>query len=474
MVKREDIPATPQKGFKSTLMKKLLEAGMKAGTAAAENFIETQTPKAINWLFSQPSPLYSPMSIGSNKPRSIGRKPRGGVSTGYFRGRFTKPSRRGKKTIFDKYSKYGGILSTEIRGGITDPDVCYIGHSTFRAEQIATAAALAVCRKLFVKAGIDVPVNPEESIVVGNPTFATGSGIMLVWKILRADGTTDVGSYYPGNNTSVALITFANNFASQILLMMNTSRLSQQVATEVLIPEVWLQYQGGATEGTNPAKLILSRINLETEVLHILVESEMVVQNRTKSDVGLSEETDVVDNVPLKGYCYEFIGGVPQSKESRLVGQLTTVARALNRTDWTTGMISVRGAQLTGSLKNYREPPDSKVFNNCSKASKVTLEPGHIKKSTLVSTWRGYFTNLFKYKLIYVRGQDIPGVNFQNVKAPGKARLFALEERLNTGNTNPIVVNFENQVKVGCYLQSTKKFNMLTLHTDDVVFENTL
>lgn len=366
----------------------------------------------------------------------LGRKPTkrqwSGVSTGFYLGKFRKPQRklRGVTKKLAKYQSRGFVSTKEIHGKVDDADCVYVGHSTFDPVQIADCVAIALVRKLFKKAGFDMD-SPDQELPLFDAGNADGFKIDVVQ--INSAGVPATFSYTTVDNDTcrkVALSTglnLGNRFQG---VMQNTDTVDYERIT----------LYSSDRNGVSTNWRLAAEIDLRREVLEISVASELHVQNRTKTDSG-STSTDAVDNQPLKGYLYQFAGGVPKSKTYGDSGLNNSLQN---------GVLLVQAVDCSPA-QLYKEPPNPKTWNNCIKSSSVMLPPGGMKKTQLYSKWRGYFNNLLSGKLKYI----INGVRVNY--APGKMQLIALEERLNSGSLNLITVQYECDRKTMVNLITTKK-----------------
>lgn len=362
-----------------------------------------------------------------------------GVSTHYYRGRFRKPRKTSKPKTQTKYLSNGYLLTSEVFGKVDDLDCVYIGHSTYNRTQFARVIACAVLRKLLKKAGFN-PDSPDQEIPFNG--YNDSSGFELRWVRIAGDGTILPSTYVVPNNTSLETLATASGWQQAVYDLMNT----QDGYSRGDFDRIALYSQDFNVTSTGR---LAAEVNLRTEVLELYSQSSVVIQNRTKSAVGGSDSTETVDNQPLKGYCYNFAGGVPQQKQTGVSGLTRVIGD---------GIILQQSVDLSPATL-FKEPPVPKTFSNCFASSYVRLDPGFIKRGSIVSKWRGYFNNIIFGKLKAVTPD---GAN-QNVSySAGKCQLFALEEALNSGSTNKITVNYECEKKIGAMLITGKKPVMLT------------
>lgn len=366
-----------------------------------------------------------------------------GVSTAKYRGRFRKPSRKLPKVAARvlPYQNTGFLSTKEIYGKVDDLDCVYIGHSTYDAEEIALVVAIATLRKLFKKAGFNAD-SPDQALPLFN--YGVASGFKLTWVTVRVDGTETETSYETVTGSTLRTVAAASGFRQQIVDRMMLIDGNNRGDFD----RIAVYSKDNYATGTDWR--LAAELNLRQEVLDVMCHSELTLQNRTKSASG-DASTDVVDNQPLKGFLYEFAGGVPTSKKMNAGAP----ANRLNRVRYGTGMILEQAIDLDPA-NLYKEPPNPKQWSNCYKSSRVNLEPGDMKKTVASVSYRGYWNNLICAKFVTRTNTTL------NQYSVGKCQLFAMEERLNSGSTNLITVNYECDRKIGARLISTKNPIMLS------------
>jgi len=97
------------------------------------------------------------------------------------------------------------------------------------------------------------------------------------------------------------------------------------------------------------------------------------------------------------------------------------------------------------SLVNSKEESLLDTCIDCSKSSYITLEPGDLKDVNLKNETVQYYSDFLR-SLNWITA----GTGFRRQKA-GDSILIALEERLNSGSANPIIVNYEAETSILAY-----------------------
>ena len=346
---------------------------------------------------------------------------------GTYQGKFQLSAKNAFKGLRDKYQKNGGVYIVENYGAVADPDLVYVGHSTWNDECVLKAIGAAILRKLFkVGSRID-PQTTYEVLSLSGIDASGASTHRIILEYRSANGSAgNTVTPIPANSSIDTLYTL-------ILNGFLTSQLKDNNPN--VIVKIYL-YHGD---------LLLHQMDLEKEVLHLAMSSHMVIQNRTKSASTGSTSTDLIDTQPLKGPVYEFSIGVPKMKADTPI--------ALNQME-NQGVILVRTAQFGGTdVTAFKEPPVKKLFQNVIKSGYVRLNPGALKSMTIGSDIKGYLNNVI-FKLRF-NTQDT-----QTKQCYGKSQMACFEEELNSGSENNITVNYECQHIAGASLITTRNSNM--------------
>jgi len=350
---------------------------------------------------------------------------------GTYQGKFALSANAAFKGLRDQYQKNGCVYIIENYGAVADPDLVYIGQSTWNDGAVINAIAGALLRKLFKKGfGLD-PQTTYEVLSLSNFNVSS-PGFTLRYESRGTTGTvTTKDVVIPANSSIDTLINLVDTgFSLYNAILSQLKDNGPSIFTKISVysaPGV-LQYQ----------------MDMEKEVLHVAMSSHMVIQNRTKSVTG-STSTDEINTQPLKGPVYQFAIGTPKIKAGSPI-QLNQMENQ--------GLILVRTAQFGGTdVTAYKEPPVKKLFQNVTKTGYVRLNPGALKSMTIGSDIKGYFNNvLFKMRF---NTQDT-----QTKQCYGKSQLVCFEEELNSGSENNITLNYECQHIAGASLITTKNPNM--------------
>lgn len=359
------------------------------------------------------------------------------IMPGTYQGKFAMSAAKQFKGLRDKYQKRGGVYIIENFGSVVDPDLVYIGHSTFNQGCVANAICYAMLRKLFRRGcNIDVATPYEELPLINTNPDSGPDGYQIVFRTRDSDGT--LLDYINVIANDQSLHTLANTASGGFTLYENIID-SMTLSNPRTIEKVFLYEKGGS------ALRLVYQMDMAKEVVSLAMSSHIVVQNRTKAAADGSASTTQVDVQPLKGPCFEFSVGVPKIKADTPL-QLNQIGNS--------GVILVRAGQFGGTdTTAYREPPTKKLFQNVVKSGYVRLNPGALKSMSIGCDIKGYYTNLF-HRLSF--NSEVTQVK----RCFGKSQLVVFEEELNSGSTQNITVQYECQHIAGCEFTTTSSPNL--------------
>lgn len=369
--------------------------------------------------------------------RRVRNKGFGGSSSAVYVGKFNRP-KKNKTTKVEQYLSQGVMNYKEVYGDVNDPDVVYMGYSTYDESLIFQTMMQALLKKLFKKAGIDIDsVSREIPITAYNDS--TGAILKAIYK--DSAGNIITSNYTMLNNDSLNTL-------------FNKAGLSEFFVTQVRGPagpfttqDYQLERIGLYTSGDR----VMAELNVMREVMQIEVFNTISIQNRTKGATAGTGDADLerVDSQPLQGTLYEFSGGVPKARQ---MGYNENPMNAIRLSD---GIYLQRGAQFEDG---YKEPPPARSFSNCVKHSKSILQPGTIKRHYQKWYARGYFNNLLGKWKSPLNTSIVPA---QLGYCPGKSVVFCFEEVLNSGSSNKITCSYEIDKKCGVKFITAKPTPMV-------------
>jgi len=378
-------------------------------------------------------------SSSSKKTQTMGRTGQARGGSGFFKGGFAQPVRV-TPTIKDIVLTKGSAGTIETHGRCEGTDIVWVGATTCNIPEFAFHVAKALCRKILKQAGVhisnaDAPFLNEITYPAGT---LTSYGYTL--RMQYEDGAGNMNEVtYPATDPET-LNTMANNSGLKQAIINYANAASDRICVSM---KLYQTDNGSITTGKLAATL-----NLKNEMVHFFSTVKLVVQNRTKGAVaGSTTSLDVIDAQPLKGKMYYFKKANPDLKQMNNTTAIPNLVSLFSR--WSADTIKLISGNETGYDPQLQEPPSPSFWSNCSKSSSVTLEPGDLKDVYISNSIDKYFPD-FVRKLAWYNGV---GNRRQKV---GDCVLIALEERLNSGSTNPIIVQYEAQADFSCYVTTNK------------------
>lgn len=354
--------------------------------------------QVLNQLKGSPPP-YSPTTTSTKKKQTSGKK--GSRQTSRSTG-FVK---KAKRKVQKKYNsgvqlttERGGILNTKIAGE-AGPTVV-IGHGTVPAEQTLTLIFRTIAQELARRVGIDITD-------VDTARFGETNDVIRMYYFADRNLTTTILSH---DITQLAVPRSVGTVGTAMMLWWQTLNEQAQLHSVDYLP---ISNQSPAPNASNYTRfqlpLLKARISMH-------VKSTLKMQNRTVEAEGDDDANDV-DNVPLFGKVYEGSGNGMRSISKN--GGMSFVA------DDNYGDIWKQDTRSTG-VDHIREPPPPNMFTNVKKHSKLRIEPGGIKTSSLT-----YNRSMLLDTLLQILNQETVG---NEVYIPmGTFRVMILEKMIQVG-----------------------------------------
>ncbi len=427
-----------------------------------------------NDFFSSGQPQFRTMrskslpDIGSKRRNSglgnnpfIVRKGKVGLSTGYYRGKVRAKRRKLKSDVKkEKFMAKGYLQSYEEHGTLTDPRCVHIGHSTHNLRWFPGVIAKALLRRVISKAGFEV--DDQEKVLPFTYSNTNNGWVFVLYGVNEGTGAIQESDRWncDGTDTLETLASKPSATGGPSLFSLFTNIMTGSTVSNLFnLARFDMMVQDNSTF-TAPLRLQAS-LNLNNHKLVIMSKSSITIQNRSKGATSGDIDATAVDNQPLKGYMYQFGNGQVATKQ---VGTLWNKGAVT-----ATGLIKHVSADFENSGSNgyvsfsWREPQPPAIFRNVKGSTRVSLQPGDIKKGTVTSMYRGYFNDV----LAKIRNRTNTPAN-TSVFGPvlGKSQLFSLEEVINTGDINQIVVQYETDKHIGCYLKQISRPVMIQGHAE--------
>lgn len=375
---------------------------------------------------------------------------RGYNTKGSYQGKFKKGKKLLTKTSV--YANKGVLLTSEVKGTVSDPDCLYITHTAVDSYKVIIQIVDSLFRKLFEKAGFQIS-NLDERVGHVSITDAKDWTVELTVQA-GLTGTETVATTYQTVAASTVK-TVAGQFYVDFLKFSAgySYNAAGDAGNDIRLYRLILYTQD---YNVTYAPTFKCAINLNDEMVHLYGSSEIKIQNRTLSATGDADDTEVSNN-PLIGRSYEF-KGIPKARDKALW--------PLNAIPVNGGVQLVRAATLTTNT-GYKEPPNPSVFSNCIYSAKIRLEPGNIKTSTI------------KYQksmnLIDLLGKinvqwGVTAIHTYHSIFPSE--IFCFEDLINVNGAQNISCAYEANQIIGVYCQTKKKALGVVAYTTSDVSNN--
>jgi len=360
---------------------------------------------------------------------------RGFVKKGFSTKGYVKKARSKKRV-------YSSHICEEVSGVISDKDCVYITHVACDTYQLIEEIVKVCIRKLFERAGMVLRDNRE---IISGENLADGSGFRIELISENLDSSDSVRSVMVGYDTAdgTTIAIAANAFFSAFLSISSTLQTLPGAGSDANgnVLSKFILWETTAV----PTKRLAAELDLKNIEIDLFSKSELKFQNRSRSGDG-TEQIDNVNNNPLVGYMYNF-RGIPKT---RMHGPGALQSIPSNR-----GVQLVRASQLNANNSaNFKEPPRSGDFINCTGKKKIYLNPGQVKSTTIYTQKSMGLYKLLK-ALKYHAGEVADA--YQSFYSIFPTQMIALEDVINVDLTEKIEVAYEvdRKLSVGCRVKRT-------------------
>lgn len=385
-------------------------------------------------------------------PTYLAKSQRRYETTGGYRGRI-KASRKGTRSTWDVYNKYGVVDINEIYGSVSDQTCVYIVNEVINTRDAIYYMIGAMLRKLIEMAGGRVTGNTS---TVFSTTSGSTSSTNYIIRLQTQNSTT-------GATQTIDYSLIATTQFQSIVEAFRASFESYcagygKADNDNCIEPVRFILINGSTPTTESVQ---AEMYFNETFIDIKGKSEMKVQNRTLATGG-SADAENINNNPLQGRSYVF-RGVPKPKANAFIqGGTNGALYAFERLDYPNA-VSTFGATSTAALdQNMREPPLPSLFWNVKKSSKVRLEPGAIKSFYESDYLSGNVLALLKKMRLQTNSTGLY-INYSAMKL----QMLAFEDVINANAEELISIQYEIERTIGvkCYVKQ-KKYYKTEVHIE--------
>jgi len=383
--------------------------------------------------------------------------------TGKFSGRFKKTSvKSGVKK--GRYALRGTRNEREVFGTASMPNVCYIGVQSVELGRMARDVGLALSRHI-LKKHFDI------DLVAPDQTF---------WDLDMADKVAAIAYYYEENpvanttpilgvnpaaayNFSAAstLNDMADHFAVNVFLAADYGGGNSAVAQRRILKaySIFRRINVGVDPGVNVEG---PRFYLDHQYVKVYSTANLNLQNVTSADVATGDPLDSsrIDANPICGRVFKFKGMHPLVNDAtHLEGAGgTNTFFQLQMSDQNNDGVLIPAIAPVG---NWRGIPTPDVFKNCISSGHVTLDPGQIKKETIMFKYDGLLHKLITGFANHSGvGTGVVTNPYNKMQNMGTCLVFAFEKRMRTGVSQNVAVNYHVDWYQGAVLGGKSKVTL--------------
>lgn len=385
-----------------------------------------------NYIFGPSGTPKGPLRIQQKRNNFRGTRLK--QSDAKYVGPFRKPTKRGANRDLS-YQRYGVITQRELSGRVTDSTCLYIGHSSVSQRDLTQNLLGAMIRHLLRKVGCEV-VNMEQPIRSSDTSRKlfqfniydepTGVIVTLASQELNSAISKNLQELSGVFRTALESVVCGDNY-------------EQAYPHSIVIYEK----TASADDWKQSASIMFSQINVQAKSRSVLkIQNQTVFGTEAGPGDPEGDETDDVNNQPIKGKVYEINSGSPKWKTSKTSVGNTSDSVAQNggfAIDEDYGTVLKRVSQVAQYNNALKDPPHPKELG-ASKATGVLIQPGQIKSSTL---YYSMSMDCLKFLKMLNPNTTIPS---ETRTLMGKCRLYALEKMINWG-ANYISTVYETEIE---------------------------
>jgi len=371
-----------------------------------------------------------------------------------------KKVKKAKKTqiSFKQRAQAQGLFrTTETFGNVSSPDSVYLLHSSGALVEQSLVIAGALLRTCLQKAGFSINNLFRELAVSSTGAGANFNedslGLRFVYTVINPiTGDTLNITYEPvtNNNFGDILNGFVGLNEHLLHIIQGEDAGGTKLETEPFKLSLYMQDANGGT----PNVRCIAEMFLEDISVELQVHSCMTVQNRTQAANAAAgiNDTDRVDNQPLKGYLIDFGHSDPRVRMVSSVSELAALRNNNFANMLNTGVRLIRGAEFSPA----NEPLDAKYFSNSVKSTGITLAAGEMKKTSFVFKLSGKMTTVMKK--LKVNSHNTLQIHNGQI---GHCQMLSFEETMRTNSTNLVNVAYERELALGCIVKYKPSYTPL-------------
>lgn len=410
--------------------------GMPDSLNALADWKDNYDRSALNWLGRNVRRIFTAKRRAKRavapKPKRIavrrgGRKRRvtGYSTTGNYVGRF---SRRGGRPNSRTY-RACAVYKVEYGGTVSGDQVQYLGHHNMPFRQLWFAIWMSIVKAMAQQQGMDFDTFDRPVL----ESVADLFNIVVRYRDGEVDNNVSTATYTPSSGT-IKWSALVTELAQFVMNLVSTT----SVRFELL--DMYMKNQTSTT-----AMIGSKKIRFKDMRISIKAVAKMKIQNETVSTTSGATGQDTysaedIRNNPLEGKYYDLYGNYAEPKyfEHDGLGDPNVLCAVAD-----TGVMFVAddSANLTTGMQNlYDKVLPGGFFQRCGKTGRVTLAPGAIKHSTLITSKTMYFNSIVAALLPQLRATTtFAGALSSQPTKMGRSRLFGFEKMVDSRTTEPAI-----------------------------------
>lgn len=393
---------------------------------------------------------------GSSWYSSLFRGGRRRITTGYLAGKYrkvrTKPLKLKAKRNMRKFDVMGTRVNWEEGLEYNDQKIVYVGHG-LPVRRVFEQFTRSLYRSIMKTANhdfgnwYDAPVFP---VTTAQPRFILYYDNDKGVHFNSSKGITSLSSHSTMWTQFDAWLfdTFIDNVAAGSGVWLNSMRIVKlvlQLGQDVSVPGFYVDSFELPLEGA------MAKFNAL---------QSLKVQNVSLSTDGSDLDSDI-NNVPINGRLYEAPGNALKFKFSGYRSLGTTESYSPTFVGMTSSIIRANSGTNVPT-----EPPEAYELANCKGYTKVSINPGKIKTSTISMQFSCNLDRFFTLCSTAIRGDGtLPDYNNQ-LHPFGRCRVMALEKVIGKigGSETDMKVRLEVDTKLQCWVKTKKKIQLCPLN----------
>lgn len=342
------------------------------------------------------------------------------------RGRFNKRGGRPNKRLY----RASAVYKFERGGNISASQCLYLGHHSTPFEHTWLAIWMAVVKAMAKQQKMDFD-HWDRPVLEG---VANLFNIVVRYRDGEVDKPVSNITYTPSAGT-LTWLQLAIELSEQILTLVSSGSLKFQLL------DMYIKNQSGTTAIINSQKIRFKDMRIAMKCISTLkIQNETVATSVPDTGQDVNNANDIRNN-PLEGKFYDIYGNYVSPKFVDHLGGAADPVVLCARSDNGIMIAADSAGNLTPSLQNmYKKILPGGFFARCSKTGRVTLAPGEIKRSSIVTRRTMYFNSIISKLLPQLRATNTLAASLNEQPMDfGKSKLFGFEKMVDSRDTEPSI-----------------------------------